>query len=161
MLPALLTTFLWSYCVIAARRSVSQLGENEANLARILLAVTLLGLLAHTMGLGLGGGALMFFLLSGIIGFGFGDIGVFYALPRLGSRLTLLMAQCVAAPIAGFGEWLWLGTTISALQIVAVGVILAGIVMALFPKKVPARGWRTFAWGIGFGLHFRSGNTTR
>lgn len=152
MIPALVTTLLWSYCVIAARRSVAQLGENLANLARILVAVVLLGLIAHLWGMGLGGGGLKWFLISGLVGFGIGDIGIFYALPRIGSRLTLLMAQCLAAPIAGFSEWWLMGTALSWAVVAALAVILAGICIAIFPKHPPITGWRSFAMGIGFGL---------
>lgn len=152
MVPAFITTFLWSYCVIAARRSVDQLGENLANLARILVAVVALGLMAHFLGKGLGGGGFFYFFLSGVVGFGFGDIGIFYALPRIGSRLTLLMAQCTAAPIAGLIEWAWLGTTISPLQITAIVIILVGIVLALAPKRMPPASLPAFLIGIAFGL---------
>jgi drug/metabolite transporter (DMT)-like permease len=152
MIPALITTVLWSYCVIAAKRSVEQLGENLANLARILVAVVALGLIAHLLGKGLGGGGFIYFFLSGVIGFGLGDIGIFYALPRIGSRLTLLMAQCTAAPIAGLTEWAWMGTTIGPVQILAILVILSGIVIALAPKNIPARDMPTFIAGILFGL---------
>ena len=152
MIPALLTTVLWSYCVIAARKSVDQLGENLANVARIVLALFVLGILAHLFGQGIGGGGFYYFFLSGVIGFGLGDIGVFYALPRIGSRLTLLMSQCVAAPVAGFAEWIWMGTTISLVQMVAIVVILGGIVLALMPKNLPAANWPVFLAGIAFGL---------
>jgi drug/metabolite transporter (DMT)-like permease len=152
MIPALFTTLLWSYCVIAARRSVEQLGENLANLARILVALVALGLMAHLLGQGLGGGGLRYFLLSGVIGFGLGDIGIFYALPRLGSRLTLLMAQCAAAPIAGLAEWVWLGTTVNPLQLLGILLVLAGIVLALAPSRIPAASLPGFIAGIAFGL---------
>jgi drug/metabolite transporter (DMT)-like permease len=152
MIPALVTAFLWSYCVIVTRRSVQQLGENQANLARMVLAVLTMGLMAHLFGLGLGGGGLFYFFLSGVIGFGFGDIGVFYALPRLGSRLTLLFAQCLAAPIAGIAEWAWLGTTISWSQILSISIILSGIVLALAPKEIPVAHMRTFMVGTAFGV---------
>lgn len=152
MLPALLTVVLWSYCVIAARRSVQQLGENTANLARILVAVVALGLIAHLAGLGLGGGGLLFFVLSGMIGFGLGDIGIFYALPRIGARMTLLMAQCLAAPVAGLAEWLWMGTTLSGLQILAVVLILIGISIALAPSKLPDASRKAFYAGLAFGV---------
>lgn len=105
MVPAFITTVLWSSCVIAARRSIDQLGENLANLARILLALVVLAALAHLFGLGLGGGGLFSFVLSGVVGFGMGHIGVFCALPRLGSRLSVLIMPCLAAPVAGLAEW--------------------------------------------------------
>jgi drug/metabolite transporter (DMT)-like permease len=152
MIPAFVATFLWSYCVVAARRSVDQLGENLANLARILVAVAALGLMAHSFGLGLGGGGLFYFALSGVIGFGLGDIGAFYAMPRIGSRLTILMAQCGAAPIAGLAEWYWMGTTLGIGQILAIGLILTGIVIALAPKNIPASSMPVFIAGVGFGL---------
>ena len=152
MIPALITTFLWSYCVIVTRRSVEQLGENQANLARILLAVVSLGLMAHLLGMGLGGGGFFYFFLRGVVGFGFGDIGVFYALPRIGSRLSLLFAQCLAAPIAGIAEWAWLGTTLSWPQILSITVILFGIILALAPKDVSVGDKRAFMAGIAFGV---------
>ena len=153
MLPALLTTLLWSYCVIAARQSIAQLGENAANVWRLLLAVLVMGTVAHLAGPHLASGAFWWFFLSGVVGFGLGDIGTFFALPRIGSRLTLLMAQCVAVPVAGLAEWLWLGTTISVVQILAVAVILSGIVMALYPehdRSHPTH--RRYVIGILFGL---------
>jgi drug/metabolite transporter (DMT)-like permease len=154
MLPAFLTTFLWSICVVAARRSVDQLGEDRANLYRILLATGLLGAMAHTFGGGLGGAGLWFFFLSGIVGFGFGDIGAYNALSRIGSRLTILIAQCGAVPVAGFAEWMWMGTTISLWQLMCVVIIVLGIVVALMPER--AR-WATiregpFLAGIAFGV---------
>lgn len=152
MIPAFVTTVFWSCCVIAARRSIDQLGENIANLARILLALLVLGLIAHGVGLGLGGGGFNYFLLSGMVGFGLGDIGIFYALPRLGSRLTVLMAQCLAAPIAGLAEWAWMGTTINWMQIAAVALILLGIATALMPGKVFHGRLPVFLAGIAFGL---------
>ncbi len=108
MLPALLTTLLWSYCLIPARQSVAQIGENAANTWRLLVAVLVMGVIASWGGLRLGQECFAWFLLSGVIGFGLGDLGVFFALPRIGSRLTLLMAQCLyygAVPLASAYSW--------------------------------------------------------
>lgn len=135
MIPALITAFLWSLCVVTSHRSVQQLGENPANFWRMLFAVVWMAAIAHGFGLGLAGAGLVFFLISGLVGFGLGDIGVFHALPRIGSRLTILMAQCLAAPIAGFVEWYWLGTVLSIWQIAAVSMILAGVALALMPSR--------------------------
>lgn len=152
MLPALITTLLWSTSVIAARRSVTLLGENQANLARILVALVVLGAVAHGVGGGVGGAGFWFFILSGVVGFGLGDIGIFYALPRIGSRLTLLMAQCLAAPIAGLLEWLWLGTTVNWFQFGAILIILGGIVLALAPGEIEVANRKRFLAGLMFGL---------
>jgi drug/metabolite transporter (DMT)-like permease len=152
MIPALLTTVLWSFCVVAARRSVAHLGENVANLARLAVAVLSLGLIAHLLGGGLAGVGFWLFFCSGLVGFGIGDIGGFFALPRIGSRLTVLLAQCGAAPLAGLIEWWWLGTVVSGVQCAAVALILGGICLALAPnRKLPAASPR-FWIGVGCGL---------
>jgi drug/metabolite transporter (DMT)-like permease len=133
MLPALLTTLLWSVSVVCATRSTRYLGSAAANLTRLCLATVLLALYAHGFGKGLEGAGLWFFVLSGFVGFGLGDLALYEALPRLGSRLTLLLMQCLAAPIGALLEWLWLGTTLSAAQCLAGLIILIGVAVALAP----------------------------
>lgn len=153
MFPAFLTTLLWSYCLIPARQSVAQLGENAANFWRLFVAVVVMGLLALWGGITLGRDAFSWFFISGIIGFGFGDIGVWFALPRIGSRLTLLMVHCIAAPLAGLVEWLWLGTTINTLQITSLVIILGGVSLALFPEHEREHAaQRKYVSGILLGL---------
>jgi drug/metabolite transporter (DMT)-like permease len=109
------------------------LGSAVANLTRLCLATVLLALWAHGFGKGLGGAGLWFFVLSGFVGFGLGDLALYEALPRLGSRLTLLLMQCLAAPIGALVEWLWLGTTLSVAQCMAGLIILVGVAVALAP----------------------------
>ncbi|EDY83737.1 Integral membrane protein DUF6 [Verrucomicrobiia bacterium DG1235] len=152
MIPAFLTTILFSLSAISANRSISQLGSNVANASRLLLAAFLLGVIALIAGEFPGGTVFWIFFLSGVIGFGFGDIGVFYALPRLGSRLCILFAQCLAAPIAGVIEWAWLGSELSGTQVWWAVATLLGVCVALDPLK--AKGVRKDMWRSGalFGL---------
>jgi len=134
MLPALFTTLLWSVSAVCATRSTRYLGSATSNLTRLCLAAILLSAWAHSFGKGLDGAGLWWFVFSGFIGFGLGDLALYEALPRLGSRLTLLLMQCLAAPIAALIEWLWLGTTLTIPQIVAGLVILTGVAVALTSK---------------------------
>ena len=152
MLPALLTTLLWSVSAVCATRSTRYLGGAVANLARLCLATALLALWAHTVGKGLGGAGLRFFVWSGFVGFGLGDIALYEALPRLGSRLTLLLAQCLAAPVGELVEWAWLGTTLTPVQIVAGFVILAGVAIGLASKHQIHLDRKHLASGTIFGV---------
>ena len=80
--------------------------------------VAVLAVWAHLFGHGgWRGDGLPMFVLSGMVGFGLGDLGLFAALPLLGPRLTALMVQCLAAPMAALIEWLWLGTRLDARQL--------------------------------------------
>ncbi len=144
MLPSFLTTVFFSLSTIFANRSIQAVGTTRANLGRLLVAFLVLGVYAHTLGGGLGGAGRNWFLLSGLIGMGLGDLASFGALPLLGSRLTILITQCLAAPLAVLAEWLWLGTRISATQLFWGAVILGGVAVALMPgranpPRVPVR----------------------
>ncbi len=135
MTGAFLTALLFSLSVIFANRSIAALGPMRANLGRLTLAVIVLGTFAHTLGNGLSGAGLPWFFLSGIIGMGLGDLALYAALPRLGSRLSLLMTQCLAAPIAALAEWLWLDVALTPSQLLAGLIILTGVALALAPRK--------------------------
>jgi len=140
MLGAFLTTLFFSLSSIFANRSIREVGAARANVGRLVFAAVFLGTYAHTLGSGLGGAGRDWFFLSGIIGMGLGDLALFAALPLLGSRLTVLMTQCIAAPIAIFAERLWLGTQLTGAQLAYGAVILAGVAVALLPsRKNPPR----------------------
>ncbi len=133
MLPALLTTVLFSFSVLFASRSSRLVGPMQANVSRLVLAMVLLGIWAHTWGGGFAGAGLPWFLLSGFIGFGLGDIALFGALPRIGPRLAILLTQCLAAPIAGVSEYLLLGTRPTGTEMGCGAIILCGVALALAP----------------------------
>ncbi len=152
MVPALLTTLLWSCSSVCAARSAKLVGGSSANLFRMLIAAILLGIWAHNFGHGLGGAALPWFIGSGLVGFGLGDVAMFAALQRIGPRLTMLLTHCIAAPLATFTEWVWLDSKLSGSQILCAIVILAGVALALAPDRGEAIPRKTFWIGVVFGL---------
>jgi EamA-like transporter family len=93
MLPAFLTTLLFAISGVAANRSTRLLGGLKANFFRITLSTALLAIWAHTAGSGLSGKSFPWFVVSGCIGFGFGDLALYQALPRLGSRLSIMLVH--------------------------------------------------------------------
>jgi drug/metabolite transporter (DMT)-like permease len=135
MLPAFLATVLFSLSVVFANRTTRMLGGTTANFYRLCVSTALLAVWAHAFGNGFGGGAFWVFFVSGVIGFGIGDLALYQALPRLGPRLSALMVHCLAAPLAALTEWLWIGTPLTLAQIVAGTVILIGVAVALAPQE--------------------------
>jgi drug/metabolite transporter (DMT)-like permease len=133
MVAALLTTLLFSVSAICGHRTATRLGGVEANFWRIVGSAVFLALWANLFGTGTAGSSFSLFILSGLAGIGLGDTAYFQALPRLGSRRTVLLTQCLIAPSAALIEWLWLGTRLSLAQMICVAVILAGVAMALAP----------------------------
>jgi len=157
MVASLLTACLFSLSVIFAARSAAILGGATANLTRLCLAAVLLAVWAHAFGRGLEGAGLPWFFLSGVIGFGLGDMALFAALGRIGPRLAILLTQCLAAPLGAVAEWSWLGTTLAPFELGCSGVILAGVALALAPDH----GWtgerRDFWIGVLCGVGSAAG----
>ena len=140
MLASLLAAFFFALTGTCGTYNIRANGPVRGNFGRLFVAAIVLGLFAHTAGHGFASASTGWFMLSGVIGMGLGDLGVYAALPLLGSRITVLMTQCLAAPIAALGEWLWLGTRLTAAQMWWGVLILAGVVIAITPsKKNPPR----------------------
>ena len=152
MWPAFLTTIFFSISAVCAQRTSKVLGGVQANFWRVLLATALLALWAHTFGQGLIGKAFPMFLLSGLLGFGIGDIALYQALPRLGSRLSILIVHCLAAPFAAATEWLWFNTKMTGMEMGGAALILGGVALAIAPGKHLDIPKRVFWIGVAYGV---------
>ena len=138
MLAAILTTLLFSLSGLSGRRLSHHLPGSLANLVRLILAAALLGAYAHLFGFGVSGPAFNLLFVSGCVGFGIGDLALFQAYPRIGTRRTMVLVQCLAAPIAALTEWAWLGTIPGVAQALFGAVILLGVGAALMPCRAEA-----------------------
>lgn len=133
MIAALGTLVFFAVTPVFANRAAHLLGSLRANFWRLAVAAALLGAWAHLAGGGVGGRALLWFVFGGVIGFGVGGIAMFQSLPRLGSNVSTLIVQCGSAVVAASVEWLWLGTTLTALQLAAAGLTLVGVAIGFLP----------------------------
>jgi drug/metabolite transporter (DMT)-like permease len=152
MIQAIFTAILWAVSAVSAGRSTRLLGAGTANLCRLMLATACLALWAHVFGSGLQGVGLPWLFLSGIIGFGFGDLALYGAYYRLGPRLGALLCLCLAVPLGATLEWVWLGTRLTLYQILWSATILAGVFAALAPDTRVTIGARTWSTGILLGV---------
>jgi drug/metabolite transporter (DMT)-like permease len=135
MLAALATAFFFAGSAIFAARAAQWIGASAANLSRMIIALALLAIWAHGWGKGWNGASLPYFMVSGVIGFGLGDLAFFHALPRIGPRLAIMLTQCLAAPIAMITEGLWLGIRPTGSELSWSLLILLGVCVALAPDR--------------------------
>jgi drug/metabolite transporter (DMT)-like permease len=152
MLAAVLTMLFFSVSIVFGTRSSKIAGGMTANLGRLIVATALLGAYAFTFGDGFHGDALRLFVLSGCVGFGVGDMALFQAMPKIGSRLSALLTQCLAAPFGALIEWLWLGTVLSPAQLGCAAVILSGVALALKPRLPASQPRSQIVAGVGFAV---------
>lgn len=137
MIGALFTTLCFAITAICAQRAAQLVGSTQANAARLAIAVLVLGAWAHGWGLGLGGRALGWFFISGLVGFGVGGWAMFQSLPRLGASLAMLIVQCGSVLVAALGEWSWLGQKLTFLQWMGIALTILGLLMGLAPRTWP------------------------
>lgn len=143
----MLSAILFSISGICGHRAAKSIGGTEANFWRIAFSAVFLTLFAYIWGVGMASPSFPLFFLSGVVGIGIGDVAYFQALPRLGSRLSLLLIECLSAPVAAIVEWLWMGTILSSTQILYGIVILVGVAFALVPGERSALSRRELVLG--------------
>lgn len=152
MIAALATALCFAVTPVFANRAAHRLGCLHANFWRLLVAAVALGFWAHLGGRGLGGGSLPWFVVGGIAGFGVGGIAMFQSLPRLGANLSTLIVQCLSAVCAATLEWGWLGTALTATQLLFATLTLGGVCLGLLPRALPRSSpaeWRAgLAWAV-------------
>ena len=136
MIGALFTCLFWAISAICGQRAARRLGSMRANIARLSLAVVLLGLLTLWLHRGsFHDETFWWLILGGVVGFGIGDLGLYLALARIGSRLTVLITFCGAPVLGAFGEWLSCGALPRPAEAAAAAVIIFGVGLALKPTS--------------------------
>ena len=136
MLFALLAAFLFACSAVCAQRTATMLGPIKANALRLAFACLVLGAwVAMSTPVDFGSTAAWRLYLSGAVGFGLGDMALFFALPRLGARLTLLINLCLAPLFGVAGDHWLLGTRLEPLHALSCAIILVGVSQALLARR--------------------------
>jgi drug/metabolite transporter (DMT)-like permease len=147
---AILTAVLFALTGICAAQASRILGAGRANAWRLVIALAVLAVWVHGFGPGLRGSGLPWFVCAGGIGFGFGGWCTFQALRRVGSTLTLLIAECAAALFALVIGWVVLGASLHPWQVVFSAMVIGGVVMGMTPGPIPALGSKAVWAGCGY-----------
>ncbi len=144
MLPAILASLLFAFSAVVSQRASRIFGAIPANFYRLCIACLVLGLVTLSVDAAresssLHDGIFQRFFWSGLVGYGIGDIALFLAYARLGSRLTILINWCAASITSAAGDY-WLRQHFVTLpQWIGVGAIMAGLIVALWPAEVAQR----------------------
>ena len=156
---ALLTSFLWTLSSLfftSASKRISWLGVNAYRtlIAIVLLLVTNLVVLGTVVPQA-SSGQWFWMGLSGIVGLGIGDSGLFAAYVVIGPRRSLLM-MALAPIFAALSAYILLGETIPALGDAGIAVTLVGVVLVILEAEERSGERRISrkqkASGVAFGL---------
>jgi drug/metabolite transporter (DMT)-like permease len=152
MLFALLAAVLFAASAVCGQSLSRQLGGVTANAVRITIACALLGLITWAFCPGqIHSATFRWFLLSGVLGFGFGDVALYLAYPLLGARTAVLVNLCLATLVGALADRIFLGTRLAPAEIAAAALTLTGVVLAMHKRDEP------FQWNAGLFLTLFAG----
>lgn len=168
---AIFTSGLWTFNSMLFASAGKRIGSFSVNAYRIIIAIGLLGV-AHVMFLGsllpAASNEQWFWMgMSGIVGLGIGDFGLFAALVIIGPRRSVLM-MTLSPIFASIVAYLMLDETVSQPSLAGIAITLTGVATVILEKKehseeepisVKLKSWGLFlalmgAVGQGIGLVF-------
>ena len=132
-LAALAAALCWTFTAILAAPGVHHFGAVAFNRYRVVFAGTVLIAITIFMGLwsSVPANAIVPLIGSSLIGIVVGDTALMQALKRLGPRRNSVLFATSAPMAAGMG-FIWLGETLSGDLLIGCGLILAGVVNAVW-----------------------------
>jgi len=134
-IAALLTALCWAITSTAFESSAKKIGSMNLNMIRLILGLFFLSVFnAITRGYLLPTDATLsgwfWLILSGFAGIVIGDLLLFEAFVRIGSRLSMLIFASVP-PLSGIMALVFLGERMNAIQITGMAITLLGIASVL------------------------------
>lgn len=138
-----------------AGRRIGSLAVNLIRLVPALLFLTLYGAIVRGRALptDIDGDAWTYLVISGWVGFVFGDMCLFRAFVLLGGRLSSLVMSLWPS-LAALMSWLALGESLGVWDLFGMTLTIAGVGLAVADRSSPAPGTADANLGRGLALAF-------
>lgn len=130
-IAALSTAFCWAITATAFETTGKKIGSMNLNLLRLLIGMVFLSVFTlitrgYLFPVDASASEWLWLLLSGFVGIVIGDMLLFEAFVQIGSRISMLIYASVP-PLSGILAFVFLGESMSTIQILGMIVTLAGI----------------------------------
>lgn len=141
---ALLVAVFWTVTALAFERASLRIGSLSLNIIRLVIGLAFLTIFIWIkrgipLPVDASGYNWFWLVISGLVGFVFGDLFLFKSYAMIGSRFSMLI-MTLAPPTAAIAGWFILGEKLLPLHIFGMFLTLLGIAMAIFVKRVGKRG---------------------
>jgi drug/metabolite transporter (DMT)-like permease len=163
-LAALLTAVFWTITALAFEAASKKIGSMIVNLLRLIVGLVFLSIFTwiyrgYFLPVDASGRTWLILILSGLVGFTFGDLCLFQSFVVIGARISMLL-MALAPPMAALISWRILGEEMTGKSWLGMIVTIIGIALVVlrreeFPKKPEGRRKFRFTypiWGILLGL---------
>ncbi len=163
-LAALCTAIFWTVTALAFEAASKRIGSMIVNLLRLLVGLLFLSTFAwiyrgYFLPVDASGRTWLILILSGLVGFTFGDLCLFQSFVVIGARISMLL-MALSPPMAALISWIILDEKMSGKSWLGMIVTITGIALVVLKReKLPKKpeGRRKFrfnypVWGILLGL---------
>lgn len=170
---ALLTAMCWTVTALAFEASSKRVGSMVVNLFRLIAGFIFLSIFCliyrgHILPVDASRRTWLILIISGLIGFTFGDLCLLQAFVIVGARISMLL-MALAPPITALIGWLFLGETMTLKSVAGMALTLTGIAIVVLKRPAasdedePSKKKVRFSypiWGILLGLGGAIGQAT-
>lgn len=136
---AILVAISWTATAIFAEVAVKRLGSLQANVVRLFVATILLSCTVRYqtgawVPVGADGETWIWMILSGLVGFVFGDFCLFNCYQIIGSRFGQLF-MTLAPVAAALSAWVTLGEVMSLMAVGGMTLTIGGIALSIMTRE--------------------------
>ncbi|NLT49365.1 MAG: DMT family transporter [Ignavibacteria bacterium] len=153
-IAALATAALWSVTSIFFSEASVKVSSIIVNITRLILAAIFLlaTVIIFDIPINISNSQIIMLVISGAIGFVFGDSFLFKAFQHIGARLSMLIMS-ISPAMSAVLAYYFLGEILSAWSIVGVLVTIGGIAMVvLYREEKPSSDYKKSNIGIFYGF---------
>jgi drug/metabolite transporter (DMT)-like permease len=163
-LAALLTAVFWTITALTFEAASKRIGSMPVNLLRLLAGFLFLSTFVFfyrgmLLPLDAPAHAWFYLILSGIVGFVFGDLCLFQAFVVIGARVSMLL-MALAPPMTALLGWIVLGEKLTLISWAGMVLTISGIALVVLKRQAPGENGNGFSrmkfnypiWGVLLGL---------
>ena len=138
-LAAVATALLWTITALAFERASLRVGSLAVNIIKVFIGFLFLSVFTYFYRNSFFPYDASFYswfwlILSGFVGFVFGDLFLFKSFTIIGSRFAMLIMTMVP-PITALSGWIILGEKLTSMNFVGMFLTIGGISLAIFSRN--------------------------
>lgn len=137
---AILTAMFWTVTALSFEAASKRIGSLAVNLLRLVVGFIFLCIFTYfyrgfLFPADAGKDTWLWLLLSGMVGFVFGDLCLFQAFVVIGARISMLI-MALAPPVTALISWIILGETMTLWNWAGMAVTMTGIAIVVLTRDV-------------------------
>lgn len=146
-ISALITAALWTGSALTFAAATMRIGSMYVNVVRLIMAAVILPLVLVVAGISLqlSMPQLGFLILSGLVGFVFGDTFLFKSYEYNSARISMLI-MAFSPAVTAFCAYAFLGESLSWTGVAGMAVTLAGIALVVLERREHASHKMPISW---------------